>query len=121
MLGSYTHVFYRIDNALILPEELEENAVRALIDVAIADLFPELCEKLHAANQDIRTMYNEEMEKRMEMVHQEIARGLNSLQCVLREVVVEDVLRLFPYDLIDDVLCSTLMTDFTLLQIIGIR
>ena len=47
------------------------------------------------------------------MIHQEIARGLNSLQCTLLEVVVEDVLRLFPYALIDDVLGSTVMTDFT--------
>jgi hypothetical protein len=84
-----------------------------LIDVAIADLFPELCDKWHAKNQDIRTRYKEELAKRMEMVHQEIARGLDSLQCTLREVVVEDVLRLFPYVLIHDVLGSTVMTDFT--------
>jgi hypothetical protein len=104
MLGSYTHVLHRIDNALILSEELEESSVRALIDVAIADLFPELCDKWHATNQDIRMRYKEEMEKRMDMIHQEIDRGLNSLQCTLLEVVLEDVLRLFPYVLIDNVL-----------------
>jgi hypothetical protein len=113
MLGPYTHVLHRIDNALILSEELEESSVRALVDVAIANIFPELCDKWHATNQDIRSRYNEELGKRMDMVHQEIARGLNSLQCTLREVVVENVLRLFPYVLIDDVLGSTVMTDFT--------
>lgn len=55
MLWSYTHILHRINNALILSEELEENAVRTLVDVAIADLFPELCDNWHATNQDIRT------------------------------------------------------------------
>ena len=113
MLGSYSHVLHRIDNAPILSEELEESSVRALIDVAIADLFPDLCDKWYATNQDIRTRYKEELGKRINMVHQEIATGLNSLQCTLREVVVEDVLRLFPYVLIDDVIGSTVMTDVT--------
>jgi hypothetical protein len=113
VLGSYIHVLYRIDNALILSEELDESSVRALIDVAIADLFPELCDKWHATNQDVNTRYKEELGKRMDMVHQEIERGLNSLQCTLLEVVIEDVLGLFPYVLIVDVLGSTVVTDFT--------
>ena len=113
MLESYTHVFHRIDNALILSEELEESAVQALIDVGIADRFPELCDKWHATNHDIRSRYREKLEKRMDMVHQEIARGLGLLQCALREVVVEDVLRFFPYVLIHDVLSGTAMTYFT--------
>lgn len=116
MLGSYTHIFRRTNHALILSEELKDSAVRALIDVAIADLFPELCDKWHAANQDIRTRHKEEFGKRMDMVYQEITRGLGSLQCTLREAVVENLLRLFPYVLINDVLCSTGMTDFSLFR-----
>ncbi len=110
---SYTHVLHRIDNALILSEELEESVVQALIDVALADLFPELCDEWRATNQDIRARYKEELRKRKDMVYQEITKGGDSLQCTLREVVIEDVLRLFPYVLMDDLLHGTVITDFT--------
>jgi hypothetical protein len=95
-----------MDNALVLSEELEESAVLALINIAIADLFPGPCDKWRATNQDIRTRHQEEFGKRKDIVHQEIARGRDSLRRTLREVVVEDVLRLFPYVLVCDVLDS---------------
>jgi len=83
-----------------LSEELEEYAVEALVDIAISSLFPEPCEKWRSANQDIHARYEEELEKRRDIVSQEIARGEDSLRHTLRELVVEDVLKLFPYVLV---------------------
>jgi hypothetical protein len=85
-----------MDNALNLSEELEESAMQALIDIAIPSLFPEPCNKWRAAIQDIRTRYEDEGEKRRDIVRQEIARGEDSLRHTLQEVVVEDVSNLFP-------------------------
>jgi hypothetical protein len=101
-----------MNSALILSEELEERAVQALIDIAIPDLFPEPYDKWRAANQDIRTRYKEELAKMKDTAHEEIARGGDSLRRTLRGAVVEDVLRLFPYVLIDasDVLGRTVTT-----------
>ena len=93
-----------------MSEELDESAVQALIDTAIADIFPKPCGKLRAANQSIRTRSKEELGKRNDVVRQEIARGGASLRRTLREVVVEDVLRLFPYVLVDDVVGNTAIT-----------
>jgi hypothetical protein len=86
-----------MDNALVLSEELEENAVQTLIRVALDDLFPEPCEKLRITSEDIRARYRQEFTKRQDAVCQEIAKGEDSLRRGLREVVVEDVLKLFPY------------------------
>lgn len=86
-----------MDNVLILSEELEENAVQTLILVALDELFPEPCEKLRIASEDIRAGYRQEFEKREEAVSQDIAKGEDSLRRGLREVVVDDVLKLFPY------------------------
>jgi hypothetical protein len=86
-----------MDNALILSEELEENAVKTLIPVALEDLFPEPCEKLRITNEDIRARYRQEFTKRKDTVCQELAKEEDSLRRGLREVVVEDVKKLFPY------------------------
>lgn len=93
-----------------MSEELDESAVQVLIDTAIADIFPKPCGKLRAANQFIRTRSKEELGKRNDVVRQEIARGGASLRRTLREVVVEDVLGLFPYVLVPDVVGNTVIT-----------
>ena len=87
----------RMDNALILSEELEENAVQTLIPVALDDLFPEPCEKLRITNEDIRVRYRQGFTKRKDTVCQELAKEEHSLRRGLRDAVVEDVKKLFPY------------------------
>jgi hypothetical protein len=71
--------------------------VQTLILVALHELLPEPCEKLRITNEDIRDRYGQEFEKRKEAVRQDIAKAEDSLRRGLREVVVEDVLKLFPY------------------------
>jgi hypothetical protein len=98
--GQYTYTFNSMDNALVLSESLDEKAVQTLVDIAIADLFPENCDKWRTTNQGIHARYMQELAKRKDTVHEEIARGEDSLRGVLRDVVVEDVMKIFPYVLI---------------------
>jgi hypothetical protein len=95
--GPYAHLLRRMDNALILAEDLDENAVQSLIPVALEDLFPEPCEKLRISNEDIRARYTQEFMKRKDTIFQEITKGEDHLRRILREAVVEDVIKLFPY------------------------
>jgi hypothetical protein len=85
-------------NAFVLSEELEENAVKTLVNIVIEDIFPKPCDKWRIANQEIRTRYKQELVKREDMARQKIARGEDSLRRALHEAVVEDVTTLFPYD-----------------------
>ncbi len=86
-----------MDNSIVLSEELEEKAVQTLIHVGLEDLFPELCDKWRITKQDIHARYRQEFMKRKDTACQDIAKGEDSLQSVLREVVLEDVMKLFPY------------------------
>ena len=98
--GQCTYTFNSINNALVLSESLDEKAVQTLVDIAIADLFPENCDKWRATNQGIHARYIEELAKRKDTVREEIARGEDALRHALHDVVVNDVLKLFPYVLI---------------------
>jgi hypothetical protein len=86
-----------MDNSIVLSEELEEKAVQTLIHVGLEDIFPELCDKWRITKQDIHARYRQEFMKRRDTICQDIAKGEDSLLSVLRGVVVEDVLKLFPY------------------------
>lgn len=99
-----------MDNSLVLSEELEENAMQTLIGIAIEDLFPEPCDKWHAMNQETCARYKEELVKRKDIVHQEIARGEDSLWHVLHKVIVTDVMRLFLFVSLNGVSCGTMIT-----------
>ena len=85
-------------NSFVLSEELEENAVKTLVNIVIEDIFPKPCDKWRTANQEIRTRCKQELIKREDMARQKIARGEDSLRRALYVAVVEDVIRLFPYD-----------------------
>ncbi|KAI9460720.1 hypothetical protein F5148DRAFT_255942 [Russula earlei] len=85
-----------MDNTVGLSEDLDEDTMQALIELAFGELYPGPCNKWRAANRHIHVRYQEELTKRKDMVRQEIARGEDSLRRVLREVVVEDVMILFP-------------------------
>ncbi|KAI0253465.1 hypothetical protein BJV78DRAFT_1153081 [Lactifluus subvellereus] len=58
--------------------------------------FPEDCDKWRATNEGIRARYMQELAKRKDKVREEIVRGEGSLRRVLRDVLVEDVMKLFP-------------------------
>jgi len=96
----YAHVLYRKNNTLVLSKELEEDAVKILVDIALKDLFPESCDKWRTAKQEIRARCKEELEKKEDTVRQEIARGECLLRGTLHEAVMKDVIILFPYDFV---------------------
>lgn len=85
-----------MNNALNLSEELEENAVKILVGIAVEDLFPVSCAKWRTAKKEICARYKRELAKKEDIVHQEIARGEGSLRCALHEAITKDVLKLFP-------------------------
>ena len=105
--GLYAYVLYRLDNTFVLLD-LEENEVQTLVDIAIKDLFPEPCNKWWTTNQNIRTRYIHELGKREDKVRQEITKGEDLLRYALHEAVVEDVMRLFPYDFMTLIVLWTL-------------
>ncbi|KAH9047121.1 hypothetical protein EDB84DRAFT_1462824 [Lactarius hengduanensis] len=85
-----------MNSALVLSENLDGNAVQILVGVAIAEHFPEQCDKWRARNQGARTKFMQELTERKETVRKEVIRGEDSLRRVLHEAVVEDVIGLFP-------------------------
>jgi hypothetical protein len=93
-----------MNNALALSENIGDNDVQILIKLAIADLFPERCEKLYATKQEIHTLLVQEMKARRDTARQRIARDEDSLWHVLREAVVKDVIKLFPYVVLNGIL-----------------
>jgi hypothetical protein len=58
--------FDRDENALVLSENLDENAVKILVDVALSKRFPEQCSKLHAATREIREDSRKEMARKQD-------------------------------------------------------
>jgi hypothetical protein len=98
--GQCTYTFNSIDNALVLSESLDEKAVQTLVDIGIADLFPENCDKWRTTNQGIHARYMQELAKRKDMIREEIITREHSLRHALREVVVEEVMATFPYVLL---------------------
>jgi hypothetical protein len=107
--GTLVHTLHRMDNTLILSEGLDGDAVQVLIKIAIADLFPERCNRFQATNQEISIAFAQDMEKRRDTARQKITRHEDSLRRVLREAVVEDVIKLFPYVVLDGILRYTLL------------
>ncbi len=95
---------------MVLSETLDENAVQILASVAIAERFPEQCDRWRARNQGARTKFMQELMERKETVRKEVIRGEVSLRRVLYEAVVEDVMRLFPLVLSNGTLGHAVLT-----------
>jgi hypothetical protein len=98
------HCLNRKDNAVVLSETLDENAMQTLLDLFIAEKFPNQCDKWHAAKKSISDFYARERTKREHDVLEELARKQHEMQRVLRDAVVEDVMALFPCVLFVNVL-----------------
>jgi hypothetical protein len=94
--GATLLTFDRNENALVLSENLNENAVQILVDVALSKRFPEQCSKLHAATRDIREISHKEMTRKQDLLCEELRGEERSLWRALREAVVNDVVKLFP-------------------------
>ena len=85
-----------MNSALILSETLDENAVQILVGIAIAELFPEQCDKWRARCRGAHSIFMQELTDKKETIRKEVLRGEDSLRGLIREAIVEDVMKLFP-------------------------
>ncbi|KAH9027352.1 hypothetical protein EDB84DRAFT_1500330 [Lactarius hengduanensis] len=84
------------NNALVLSEDLDEDSVQTLVDVALGGLHPEQCNEWLSSSQHIRDQFMQEKTKRKSPIARDIANAENFLQRALREEVVDHVINLFP-------------------------
>ncbi|KAH8979281.1 hypothetical protein EDB92DRAFT_1980226 [Lactarius akahatsu] len=84
------------DNALVLSEDLDENAVQNLVDIALRDLFPRQCEEWNGIKQHIREMFMQELREKKSAIDRDIADTENNLRYALREEVIDHVIGSFP-------------------------
>jgi hypothetical protein len=94
---------------LVLSESLDADAVQTLVSVAIADIFPERCDEWLIANENAHATFKQELARRKDVALRDIARKEDSLRRVLREAVVGDVMKHFPYELFDGILGHALL------------
>jgi hypothetical protein len=91
------HNLHRNGNTIVMSEDLDDNAVQILVDVAFSKIFSDQCSKWHATKKGIREQFREELVRRQEVVCQDLYREEHALQGSLREAVVSDVVKLFPW------------------------
>ncbi|KAI0259085.1 hypothetical protein BC834DRAFT_662737 [Gloeopeniophorella convolvens] len=84
------------DNALVLSEDLDENAIGALMNVSLAKAFPNQHRKWRSEGQRIEDKFKREHDERQEAVLQDLERSLASLQDTIRVNFAENVANLFP-------------------------
>ena len=114
------HCLNRKDNAVVLSETLDENAMQTLLDLFIADEFPKQCDEWHATKKNISEFYAQERTKREHIVFEELASKEHEIRRFLRDAVVEDVMALFPYVLFASILShGVLRPKHFDLQVIG--
>ena len=98
---------YRVNNALVLSENLDQESVQALVDIELKNLHPEQCDEWLSNSQFIRDEFTRERKERKNVVVRNVAGTEDSLRHVLREAVVDHVIGIFPYVVIQSYLNET--------------
>ncbi|KAI9437151.1 hypothetical protein H4582DRAFT_2058133 [Lactarius indigo] len=83
-------------NALVLSEDLDEDSVQTLVDVALGSHYPEQYNEWLARSQFNRDVFLREKTKRKSAIARDVINNEDSLQRALREEVVDHVINLFP-------------------------
>ena len=86
-----TYALNRKDNALVLSETLDEDAMQTLLDLSITQ-----CNGWHAVKQEISDIIARRSTERQRAAFEELASKEDQLQCALRDAVVKEVVLLFP-------------------------
>jgi hypothetical protein len=68
--------------------------------VALSSIFPEECNELRVAVMNTHEKFRQELTERQDKACEDTLREEASLQCALRDAVVEDVMKLFPWVLL---------------------
>jgi hypothetical protein len=90
------HCLNRKDNAVVLSETLDENAMQILLDLSVANRFPKQCGEWHAAKKGISDFYFRECAKMQQAAFEELATKEHEMRRVLYDAVVGEVMALFP-------------------------
>ncbi|KAI9511015.1 hypothetical protein F5148DRAFT_1281300 [Russula earlei] len=83
------------ENALVLSDSLDENAVRILVDVALSSLFPKQCEEWRAVTRDTREQFRQELIGKQEIACKRLRCKEASLESA-QHTKVGDFLRSIP-------------------------
>jgi hypothetical protein len=84
------------DNAIVLSETLDENAMQTLLELSIANGFPKQCDEWHATNKTISDNFSREWTKTRRTAFEELATKEHELRRLLYDAVVAVVMDLFP-------------------------
>lgn len=84
-------------NALVLSEDLDEDAVQTLVREALGDLFPKQCKDWHVRKQHIREIFMQERGEKNSAVARDLADTEDTLHQALREEILDHVISIFPY------------------------
>ncbi|KAI9511011.1 hypothetical protein F5148DRAFT_1274479 [Russula earlei] len=96
LLWTWYSCYLRNENALVLSDSLDENAVRILVDVALSPIFPKQCEGWRAVTRDTREQFRQELIGKQETACKKLRFQEASLVSALRDAVVDDVIKIFP-------------------------
>ena len=86
----------RRDNATVLSETLDENAIQTLLDLSIANKFPKQCNEWYAAKKNISDFHSRERTEKQQTALEELATKEHEMRRVLYDAVVGEVMALFP-------------------------
>jgi hypothetical protein len=86
----------RKNNSLIISEKLDENAMQTLLDLFIAERFPEQCDEWRASKTNISDFHSWERNERQRVIFEELASREHEIRRALCDAVVGDVVGLFP-------------------------
>ena len=90
-----------------MSENLDQESVQILVDLALRSLHQEQCDEWLSTTQFIRDEFTRERKERKNIVVRDVAGTEDSLRHVLREAVVDHVIGIFPYVVIQSYLNQT--------------
>jgi hypothetical protein len=90
------HCLNRKGSTVVLSETLDENAMQTLLALSIANRFSKQCDEWHAEKKGIFDFHAQERTKREQNISEELASKEHEMRQMFYEVVVEDVMALFP-------------------------
>lgn len=93
-----------MNNALVLSEDLDHESVQTLVDLALGNLLPGICNEWLSLSQDIHDAFMREQREKKSVIVRDIASAKDSVQHALREEVIQHVIGIFPYVVIQSCL-----------------
>lgn len=86
----------RKDNAVVLSETLDENAMQTLLDLSIGIRSTKQCDEWRASKKNISDFYSSEWTNKQQTAVEEFATKEHEMRRVLYDDVVGEVMALFP-------------------------